>query len=119
MGAMPASGEGMLVRSSAFRLRRRYGGQVSVFLCHYSIQLSFPEPQRRLDCLDQSCPIFLANRDPVLDHLNPGAELIDFRIRINSNNLPPDQDPEVALLLEKIEERARLGLCRNRDPKRN
>ncbi len=54
--------------------------------------------------------------DAVLNDLNARAEAFDFCTRINTDDFAVQPNAQIALLLEKLEEIARLGLCRNGDP---
>src|SRR5436190_21960426 len=81
------------------------------------VYFPFAEPKTCLDSLDEARPVFFADRDAVLNNLDARAEPFDLRFGIHADNFIVDPHAQIALLLEKIEERARFRSRRNGNPK--
>src|SRR5437870_9376714 len=117
-GAVPADGEGKFC--SGGRVGRVFGFRRRHACLHRNyIHLAFAKTKRRFDCLDDSCTVFLTDRDAILNHLYARTEASNFWIDINSHHLVVDPNTQVPLLLEKIEKCTRCGLWRNGNPKRD
>ena len=76
----------------------------------------FAETQRGLDRFGEARPIFLTDRDAILNDLHARAEPFDFCFAISADDLAVDPNAQITLLLEEVEEIARLGFRRNGNP---
>ena len=83
------------------------------------IDFVFTKTQSCFDCFHESGTIFVADRDPILNHLHACAETLDFFVGIDAHDLVVDPNAQVALLLEKIKERARLRFRGDGNPESN
>ncbi len=77
----------------------------------------FAEAQRGLERFDKARAIFCADHNPILNYLHARTEPFDFLVRIDAHNFFVDPNTQITLLLNEIEEIARLRFCRNADPK--
>src|SRR6267143_810557 len=85
-----------------------------------NVDFAFAEAERGLERFNQARTIFLSDRDPVLDDLDPRAESFDlFGIVIHAHDFVVDPNAEITLLLKKLEKFSRLGFRGNRYPKRD
>src|SRR5947209_4113687 len=98
MGAMPSRGIRIFVVL-------RIIGALAVRPQWNNVQFPFTEPERGFDCFGQAGSIFVTDGDSVLNHLYPGAQRFYLRRIVHPHHLMIDPDPEVALLLQEIEER--------------
>ena len=79
-----------------------------------NVDFAFAEAKRGLERFNQAHAIFLSDCDPVLDDLDACAQSFDFLwIDIYANDVVVDPNPEITLLLEKLEKLSRLGFRRN------
>ena len=112
MSAMPAGGErkffdcGLRIADPGFLPWRAN-----------DIDFALAETKRGLDRFHQAGVIFFADRDAILNDLHADAEPFDFWFGIHAHNFVVDPHAQIALLLKKIEEIARLRFDRNRNPK--
>ena len=84
------------------------------------VHFAFAKAQRGLDCLDQTRAIFFSDSDAVLNDLHTGAELRGlWNGFVHTHDLIVNPNPQIALLLEKIEKFPRLRLRRDCNPKRD
>src|SRR6266849_5788585 len=125
MRTMPASGKWN------FRLRSAdcgFGGRRAVGAIRRTrrraslqnrndVDLSFAKAQRGLNGFDKTHAIFRADYNPILNYLPARTKPFDFLVRIDAHNFIVDPNAKVTLLLEEIEEIARLRFCGNADPK--
>src|SRR5438067_3446243 len=80
------------------------------------VDLVFAETEGGIDRFDETGAVRLGYSEAVLDDLDAGAEAFDFFVRIDADDFVVDPDAEIALLLDEVEERARLCFRRDRDP---
>ena len=75
--------------------------------------------KRGLERFGQSRPIFVGDRDAILNHLHSWTKPIDLRVGVHAHDFAVDPNAEVTLLLQKMEKIARLGFLGNRNPERD
>ena len=113
MGAMPASGERALAIGDWRSVIRWTLGSLRP---RNNIDLAFPKAQRGFDRLDQSCPVFLRDRNAILNDLHTRPKSLEFWIDVDAHDFVIDPYPQISLLLKKFEELTRFGFRWNGNP---
>ena len=113
MGAMPAGGEGKLVIGD---WRSVISWTLGSLRTRNNIDLAFPKAQRGFDRLDQSCAVFLRDRNAILNDLHTRPKSLEFWIDVDAHDFVIDPYPQISLLLKKFEELAWFGFRWNGDP---
>ena len=86
---------------------------LSGFRNRYNIDFAFAETQSGFDRFYKTGAILWIDCDSVLNDLHPRTQPLDFWIDIDPHNCVIDPNAQITLLLQKLEECARLSFCRD------
>src|SRR4051812_487310 len=88
-------------------------------LCLDDVDAIFSKTQSCLERFSNTRTILVSDRNPILDDLHARAESINFCVGIGAHDFAIQPDAQVALLLEKLKELARIGFRGNGNPERD